>query len=253
MNKVPLTILCIMIAIFSISLFFIYPVNEMNLDIRLGGVSSSHILGTDSLGRDVYSRLTIGFFISLYIGFSSALITIVAATIIALLIRGTIVDNLVITIFDGLKTIPGILLSAILLVLFGPSLLNVQIVIILIFLPQCLRIIRSRIIVVETQDFVVQKIALGIGEKTLLFKTILPHIKDEALMQFGFIFSSSILLESTLSFIGAGLDLSIPSLGNIIAEARLYIYKEPIITIAPVVVIVLLTLCFNILFKAKDK
>ena len=241
-----------MIILFSISLFFIPSSVAMDLDMRLSSPSFEHILGTDSLGRDVYSRLTIGFFISLYIGATSSLITIVLSTVIALLIRGTIVDKLVITIFDGLKTIPGLLLSAILLVVFGPSLFNVQLVIVLIFMPQCLRIIRSRILIVECQDFVVQKIALGISKKTLLFKTILPHIKEEAIMQFSFIFSSAIILESTLSFIGAGLDMSVPSLGNIIADGRLYIYKVPIITIAPVIIIIALTLSFNMIFKTKE-
>jgi len=210
-----------------------------------------YILGTDDLGRDVFSRLLYGGRISLNIALTSA----IAAGFFGLLI-GMVsgyfkkIDLVLMAIMDGLNSFPGIILALATVAALGTSHINVIISLVLVFTPNVSRVVRSTMLVLREMDYVVAAKALGISDFQIIYRHLVPNAMAPWLVQVTMILAFALLAESGLSFLGVGGSTELPSWGGIIAEGRLVIGKAPWLVLLPGVLITLTVLSINILGDA---
>ena len=210
-----------------------------------------YILGTDDLGRDVFSRLLYGGRISLNIALTSA----IGAGFFGLLI-GMVsgyfkkIDLVIMAIMDGLNSFPGIILALATVAALGTSHINVIISLVLVFTPNVSRIVRSTMLVLREMDYVVAAKALGISDFQIIYRHLIPNAMAPWLVQVTMILAFALLAEAGLSFLGVGGSTELPSWGGIIAEGRLVIGKAPWLVLLPGVLITLTVLSINILGDA---
>ena len=242
-----LFLLVVLIALFAGMLAPFDPLKS-NFRYRLGAPNSTHLLGTDSFGRDILSRVLHGSRVSLAIGLFVVLLTGVFGTLIGA-ISGYVerLDNIVMRIMDGFMAFPPILLAIAIGAVLGPSLLNAVIALTVAYTPRTARIVRASVMVVREAEYVEAARALGAGHARILFKHILANCMAPLLVQLTFIFALSILAEAVLSFIGVGPQPPTPTFGNIIADGRNYIAEAPWITIWPGIAIMMTVLGLNLL------
>jgi peptide/nickel transport system permease protein len=188
---------------------------------RLKQPSGDFWFGSDMMGRDVYSRVVYGARVSLAIGIAVALLSTFVGLAIGL-VTGFIrwLDAIVMRVMDGLMSIPPVLLAIALMALTKASMENVIIAITLAETPRVVRIVRSLVLTLRDEPYVVAAVAAGTRLPRILWRHILPNIVAPLLVQATYVCGSAMITEAILSFIGAGTPPNIPSWGNIMAEAR---------------------------------
>lgn len=215
---------------------------------RLRPVSADHWFGTDSFGRDVYSRVLYGARTSLLIGLGAtclALLGGVAIGVVAGYFRW--VDSILMRVIDGLMAIPGILLAIALVSLFGSSLTTVLVAISVPEIPRVVRLVRAVILGIRAEPYVEVAVTLGTRFHLMIWRHLLPNVVPPLIVQGTYIFASAILTEAVLSFLGAGIPPEIPSWGNIMAEGRIYFQLLPGLILFPGAMVSLTVLSVNLL------
>jgi peptide/nickel transport system permease protein len=184
-------------------------------------VTVKHRMGTDSLGRDTYSRVIYGARVSLAIGLIVATISIAFGLLIGL-VAGYFrwADAIIMRFMDGLMAIPGILLAIALVSLFRSGMGAVITAITVVEIPRIVRLVRSVVLSVREEPYVEAAITLGTPTWKLLFRHVLPNTIAPLIVQGTFICAAAILAEAILSFLGIGIPPEIPTWGNIMAEGR---------------------------------
>jgi peptide/nickel transport system permease protein len=225
------------------------PYNPLTLDVvhRLHAPDAHHYFGTDSFGRDVFSRVLYGGRISLLIGAAVTIVAVGGGTVIGL-ITGYFrkIDPVVMRVSDGLMAFPSIMLAIALRGAMGPGLLTVVIALGIAYLPRVVRIIRGAAIVLREQTFVQAADAVGSGTARILFQHILPNAMGLVLVQTTFIFSYAVLGEAALDFLGVGVPPELPSWGGIMSEGRTYIVIAPWLTLFAGLIIMVAVLALNL-------
>ena len=215
---------------------------------RLRRPSAEFWLGTDSLGRDVYSRMVYGARISLLVGLTVALFSVLAGAVIGL-VAGYFrrIDAVVMRLMDGLMAIPSILLAIALVSLLGASVKVVIVAIVIPEIPRVTRLVRAVVLSVRDLPYVEAARSNGTRVGKLLRRHILPSTVAPLIVQATYICASAILTEAGLSFLGAGTPPEFPTWGNMIASSRLYLQIAPWTIFAPGICLALVVLAVNLL------
>jgi peptide/nickel transport system permease protein len=215
---------------------------------RLRPPSEKHWFGTDHLGRDVFARTIYGTQISLMVGLAVAIASISAGLLIGLL-AGYFrkVDALVMRVMDGLMAIPAILLAIAMVSLMKASVFVVILAITIPEIPRVVRLVRAVVLSVREQPYVEAAVAGGARTGKVILRHILPNTIAPLIVQATYICASAILVESALSFLGAGTPPDIPTWGNMIASSRLYLSRAPWTIFCPGIALALVVLAVNLL------
>ena len=178
---------------------------EMNVVERLKPPSAEFLLGTDALGRDIFSRILYGARVSLLVGVSvalfSALIGICVGTVAGF---NRLADKLIMRVMDGIMAIPGILLAVALMTLIHASIATVVIAIALPEIPRVVRLVRSLVLTIREQPYIQAAQAVGTRFPLVLIRHVIPNLLTPLIVQASFIWASAMIFEAYLSFLGAG-------------------------------------------------
>jgi peptide/nickel transport system permease protein len=205
-------------------------------------------MGTDSLGRDLYSRVIYGAQVSLVIGIVVALLAVVIGLFIGLIAGYTRwVDAVVMRVMDGLMAIPPILLALGLVALWGAGLWTVIIAITIPEVPRVVRLVRSVVLSVREEPYVEAAISVGTPLPLILYRHVLPNTIAPLIVQGTYVCASAILVEAILSFLGVGIPTEIPTWGNIMAEGRILFQILPHLILLPGIFLAFTVLAVNVL------
>jgi peptide/nickel transport system permease protein len=235
-----------LVAIAAPVITFINPY-DLNMTDRLQEPSGEHWFGTDSLGRDLYGLVAYGARISLFVGAAVA----VMSSVIGVFIGVTAgyfrwLDDIVMRFMDGLMAIPGILFAIVLMALLGGSLFNVIIAITVVDTPRTARLIRSAVLSIREQMYIDAARAFGAPSWRILYYHVLPNTFAPLIVQATFLFATAILVEASLSFLGAGVPPTTPTWGNTIGEGRTYALTSPWVVFFPGLALFLASMSVNL-------
>ena len=223
------------------------PIRFQPID-RLQPPSAAFWFGTDNLGRDVYARTVYGARISLIVGLMVAAVAILFGVLVGLA-SGFYrrLDGIVMRVMDGLMAIPPILLAIALVALTKASVEIVIVAIAIPEIPRVVRLVRSVVLTVREQPYVDAAIASGTRTAKNLIRHILPNTIAPLIVQATYVIASAVITEAALSFLGAGVPPEIPTWGNMIAEARLFLQIAPWPIFFPGLCLAILVLAVNLL------
>ncbi len=212
------------------------------------GGSTTYLLGTDPVGRDMLSRLIYGARFSLFIGVVvviGALAVGITVGLIAGYFRGWI-DIVIMRIMDVILAFPSLLLALVLVAVLGPGLINAMIAIALVYQPHFVRLTRASVMAEKTKDYVVSSRVVGAGPLRLMVRTILPNCLAPLIVQATLSFSSAILDAAALGFLGMGAQPPTPEWGTMLAEAREFILRAWWVVTFPGLAILITVLAINL-------
>lgn len=232
MNRKNLVGLILLLVLLLSALFF---QNEAEVDLsqRLLKPCLEYPFGTDSFGRNLLERVSSGYLFSFFFSLIVTILSTVFGFLLSLLmVRDDIVGSLSRRFSDAMKALPAILLSLFLVSLFGQKLSVLLIALVISQTPNLARTSQARILVLRKEEYVEALRSQGIGDRRIAYHYwihLYPILIDQSLS----IFSTTILTESGLSFIGAGLPIKIASLGSIMAEGRSFLFTSPFLFLIP--------------------
>ena len=220
-----------------------------NLRQGLSSPGSLHPLGQDKFGRDILSRIIYGARISLWVGISTALVSLTIGTALGATAgyMGGIYDEIMTRIIDILLAFPGILLALALMAALGPSLNNVILALCAVGWVGYARLARGQVLALKERDYITAARALGAGKARIIFLHILPNIMAPLIVEASFGMGGAIVGEAGLSFLGFGVQPPTPSWGSMLNEGRQFLLIAPHLTTFPGVAIMLVVLGFNFL------
>jgi peptide/nickel transport system permease protein len=216
----------------------------------LEGESLKHtfLMGSDSFGRDIYSRVIYGTQVSLIVGLCTALVALVFGIVLGLC-SGFLrwLDGPLMRVMDGVMAIPAILIAIALVAMWRGSLLTVVVAIAIPEIPRVTRLVRSLVLTIREEPYVEAAISLGTPTWLIMLRHILPNCVAPLVVQGTFICASGILVEAILSFLGVGLPPDIPTWGNVMAEGRAQFNEYPHNIFFPGVFLAITVLAVNML------
>jgi peptide/nickel transport system permease protein len=206
------------------------------------------LMGSDSFGRDIYSRVIYGTRVSLIVGLFTAVVAMAFGIVLGLC-SGFLrwLDGPLMRVMDGVMAIPAILIAIALVAMWRGSLLTVVIAIAIPEIPRVTRLVRSLVLSIREEPYVEAAISLGTPTWLIMWRHILPNTVAPLVVQGTFICASGILVEAILSFLGVGLPPDIPTWGNVMAEGRAQFTQYPHNIFFPGIFLAVTVLAVNIL------
>lgn len=226
-----------------------YDPYAQTLTARLQAPGGAHILGTDELGRDVFSRIIYGARVSLLVGLVPTIISMAVGTVLGLCagFYGGKVDFAIMRLADVMLAFPSLLLAMVITYTIGGGLVSIFIALILVNWAGTARIVRSQTLSLKEAEYVEAARSIGVKRWKIMFRHILPNCLPSLIVLFTLNIPSAILTESSLSFLGAGLQPPSASWGLAVVRGKKYLFSEPWLSIAPSVAIMIVVMVFNFL------
>jgi len=224
-----------------------YDPDAFKLGNSLKPSSTEHLLGTDFLGRDILSRLMYGTRISMFVGVAATFVGIVIGVPLGAVsgYYGGWIDMVIQRVIDMMFALPGVLLAILLASMLGAGLVNVVVAIGIGSIPLFVRLMRSTVLSVRTQDYVLASYALGANAVQILRWHVIPNSLGPVIVQATLNVAITIPAAAGLGFLGVGVGTNIPEWGVMLAEARQYLFSAPHTAAVPSAAIMLVTIGFN--------
>lgn len=226
-----------------------YDIRVQNLTERHQPPSLKYWMGTDDFGRDVFSRTLVGSRVSLMVGISS----ITAAMILGVMLgvysglKGGWIDQVLTKVIDALMTFPSLILGILVVSAMGPGVENATLAIAVAFVPRFARVARGPTLVLKENEFIMAARACGATDARIIFRHIIPNLVGEIVVMASLWMSTAIIIESSLSFLGLGVQPPAPSWGMMIKTGVDSIRLAPWLAVFPGIAISLAVLAFNLL------
>lgn len=220
---------------------------RQDLSHILEGPTMKHWLGTDDLGRDVFSRLLGGGLVSLRASCIAVGVALVIGVPLGLLagFRGGVVDEIVMRCADTVLAFPGLVLAVGVVAMLGPGLTNAMVAVGIVFAPSLARLMRAQVLGVKEHLYVEAATTFGSSTWQIVKRHIIPNSVQPVIVQTSLLFALSLLAEAGLSFIGLGVQPPDPSWGSMLGRAYRFMRKAPAQMIAPGLIVMLTALAFN--------
>lgn len=222
---------------------------------RLDAPSAEHLLGTDNIGRDLFTRVSLSGGAGILTSIATAILACLIGTIagVAAGYLGGIVDLAVMRIVDAMLSLPGILLVLILRVVLGTGTPQLILAMSILYAPTVARVLRSSVLVTKSSDFVRAAVVSGVRTPTIILRYLIPNSWSVLLVQASTIASNVVLLEATLSYLGQGVQPPFPAAGRMLYEYQQFLQIAPLLLLAPAVIVFSLAAGFNLISDGLQK
>ena len=226
-----------------------YGETEQDLLNRLQDPSLTHLLGTDELGRDLFSRMLYGSRLSIAIGILPSLISLIIGVIAGLVAGyfGGWIDYVIMRIADVMLSVPSLLLAMVVMYTLGTSTINLFVALTMTGWSSVARVVRSHTLSIKESEYVEAARSIGVSKWKIMFRHIFPNCIPSLIVLFTLNVPSAILSESSLSFLGIGIKVPFASWGLIVNQGRQFLFTQPWLCLAPCVAIMIIVLAFNFL------
>ena len=215
----------------------------------LAGPSSAHPLGTDELGRDMLSRLLHGSRVTLLVGLAAMLAAILIGVIVGAVagFKGGWIDGTLMRFTDAMLAVPAFFFILVVITVLGPGVATLVLVIGALSWMPVARVVYGETLRWKTAEFVIAAVSLGVSGPRLLLRHILPQVVPSLIVSATLGVAFAILTESAVSYLGLGVQPPLPSWGNMLQRAQLYVFTAPALAIYPGLAITVVVLAFNFL------
>ncbi|MCC3144359.1 ABC transporter permease [Halanaerobium sp. Z-7514] len=230
-----------------------YDPDQVNVINKLAGPSRTHLMGTDHLGRDVFSRILYGSRISLAISIAAVTFASIIGTVLGMIsgYGSETLDHILRTFFDIIRSFPSLIFAIAVIIMLGTSgIPTLTIVIGFTYFPRYARLIRAQTLKVKKKEYLISAKAIGQSDIKIMFKHILPNIKGPMFIMAAMDIPSIIAFEAGLSFLGLGVNPPTPSWGTILRNGYLNIRHSPWMVIFGGGMLIFVTLGFTFLGEA---
>jgi len=241
-------ILFVLIAVFA-NQIAPYDPNETSFFDRLKDPSPEHWLGTDTLGRDIFSRIVFGTRVSLLVGTLSVLIAAAIGTVLGMCcayFHGWF-DSLIMRVCEAFRAIPQVIMATVLIAVLGNKMPEMTLIMALTAVPTYIRMMRASALSTMSSEFILAGKLLGQRSSGIMFRHLLPNSISPIIVLMTQSVGFTIMAESGLSFLGLGISIPTASWGTMLNDAKDYLLQKPVYAVAPGVAITLLVLCLNLL------
>lgn len=251
-NKNALFGMCVLIVLIYASILapFLAPHDPLELDWAAlnQGISEAHWLGTDDMGRDIFSRALFGTRVAIGIGITAVLLNTLIGTTLGLIagFYGGKVDNIIMRGLEIWNSIPFILLAIAIMAALGTGIGKLILIISLSNLMVFARIIRGSVLLVKESDYIAAARVIGIPDTHILLKHVLPNCVSPILVLVSLSIGETILVIAGLSFLGLGIQPPMPSLGAMLSNGQQFLHENILMSFVPGVAILLIVLSFNL-------
>ena len=216
------------------------------------GGSAENLLGTDSLGRDIYSRVIFGARVSLAVGLAATLLSALVGVSLGLAAGylGKGVDTVVSRVGDVQQAIPFLVLAIAVAAMLGPGLANLILVLVVTTWVTFFRVVRGQVLSVREEQYVWAARSIGCSSTRIMLRTILPNVMASVIVIATLLVANMIIFEASLSFLGLGTPSSMPTWGRIVSDGREYVSSEWWIALFPGMAILITVMGINLLGDA---
>ena len=216
---------------------------------RLARPSAQHLLGTDELGRDVFTRLLYGARISLMVGLVPTILSMAAGALLGILAGylGGKVDTVIMRLADIMLAFPSMLLAMVIMYTLGDGIINIFLALALVNWASVARIVRAETLKLKETEYVEAARSIGVSRGKIMLRHVLPNCIPSLIVLFTLNIPSAILSESSLGFLGLGIQKPMASWGLMVNAGRQYLYTNPWLSLAPSAAIMIIVLAFNFL------